>query len=174
MVLLESLSLDLGEELKPFDLANANTEADYLNGAKVSDKDLTKDFTLVAFICNHCPYVHKIAADFAQLAISEKYRLEVVAISANDPDYRSEDGFDKMPAFAKEYGFTFPYLFDETQEVAKAYQAVCTPDLYLFHKRKLVYHARLEDMVKAMDEVEEHGVVQLHQLPSIGCSIKWF
>ena len=167
MVLLESNSgINFGSEMKPFDLP------DTVSGKSFSDKDFDKKITLIAFICNHCPYVVKIVKDFSALAKKYSDTVQFLAISANDPDYREEDSPENMTKFAKENDFSFPYLFDETQEIAKAYGAVCTPDIYVYKDKKLVYHGRFEDLDKALGELNS-GDISFEQLPSIGCSIKW-
>lgn len=142
---------------------------------------------LVMFICNHCPYVKAVrekiiraARDLAALGIG------VVAISANDPTDYPEDSFDNMKQVAREFGYPFPYLFDETQEVAKAYGAVCTPDFFGYDKDlKLRYRGRLDssgrsaapdarrELYEAMKQVAETGAGPHEQIPSVGCSIKW-
>lgn len=143
--------------------------------------------TVVAFICNHCPYVKAIhgllirdARDLAKLGVS------MVAISANDVETFPEDGFDNMVRVAREKGFPFPYLFDETQDVARAWGAVCTPDFFGFDKKLgLQYRGRLDasktspvpgarrDLYEAMKQVAETGRGPEEQIPSMGCSIKW-
>lgn len=170
MVLLESSRDEMGWELKEFELPN-------VDGSNFSSKDIDKSLVLVAFICNHCPYVIKIIKDFSQLAKNHADSTQFVAISANDPDYREEDSFENMKLFAKDHDFIFPYLFDESQEVAKAYGAVCTPDLFLFKKLedqyKLVYHGKFESLNTAINELKESHETSFAQHPSIGCSIKW-
>ncbi|MES1201473.1 MAG: thioredoxin family protein [Pseudomonadota bacterium] len=142
---------------------------------------------LVAFICNHCPYVVHIADAFAALAREyEAKGLAVVAISANDVGSYPQDGPDKMADFAKAHGFTFPYLYDDSQDVARAYQAICTPDLYLFDAaRKLVYRGQFDGtrpnrgtptgagLRAAADAVLAGRAPSAEQTPSVGCSIKW-
>lgn len=167
MVLLESnSSIDSGSEMKAFDLP------DTVSGKNFSSEDIDKKIVLVAFICNHCPYVIKIIEGFSQLAKKYSDTVQFIAISANDPDYTSEDSPENMTKFAKENDFSFPYLFDETQEIAKAYGAVCTPDIYVYKDKKLAYHGRFEDLEKALLELGS-GNISFEQLPSIGCSIKW-
>jgi peroxiredoxin len=142
---------------------------------------------LVAFICNHCPYVVHIADAFA--AFAREYQdkgLAVVAISANDVRSHPQDAPDKMADFAKAHGFTFPYLYDEPQDAARAYGAVCTPDFFLFDaNRKLVYRGQFDDtrpgrgaptgadLRAAADAVLAGGKPSADQKPSVGCSIKW-
>ena len=143
--------------------------------------------TLVAFICNHCPYVKAVlprlvrdAKDLASLGIS------TVAISANDATNYPQDSFENMAAVAKQHGFPFPYLYDESQAVARAYGAVCTPDFFGFNaKLELQYRGRLDetrmtpvpgarrDLYEAMKQVAETGEGPRDQVPSMGCSIKW-
>ncbi len=144
--------------------------------------------TLVMFICNHCPYVLAVldriirdARDLQDLGIG------VVAISSNDPEAYPEDSFENMKKMAEERGFPFPYLFDESQEVARAYGAACTPDFFGFNKDlALQYRGRLDasrkeagppdlrrDLYEAMKQVAETGRGPEEQIPSMGCSIKW-
>jgi peroxiredoxin len=143
---------------------------------------------LVAFICNHCPYVKHIAAGF--LAFAREYQpkgLAIVAISANDPAAYPEDAPEAMAREAQRAGYPFPYLFDETQAVARAYGAVCTPDFFLFDRaRKLAYRGRFDasrpnsgvpvtgaDLRAAADAVLAGRPASAEQHPSVGCSIKW-
>jgi peroxiredoxin len=142
---------------------------------------------LVAFICNHCPYVVHIADAFAAFASEYKDKgLPTVAISANDVRTHPQDGPDKMGEFARAHHFTFPYLYDETQETAKAYGAVCTPDLFLFDaNKKLVYRGQFDssrpgrgaptgaDLRAAADAMLAGRKLSDDQTPSVGCSIKW-
>lgn len=143
--------------------------------------------TLVAFICNHCPYVKAVlprlvrdAKELAQLGIS------TVAISANDAVNYPQDSFANMAAVARQHGFPFPYLYDEAQVVARAYGAVCTPDFFGFNARLgLQYRGRLDetrmtpvpdarrDLYEAMKQVAETGEGPREQVPSMGCAIKW-
>ena len=125
---------------------------------------------VVMFICNHCPYVkrslERILRDSRDLA---KQGIGSIAIMPNDPGYNAEDSFDNMQLIAREKSFPFPYVIDETQEVARAYDAVCTPDFYAFDAGlELRYHGRLDDLVTAMT-----GTAPAKPINSIGCSIKW-
>ena len=140
--------------------------------------------TLIMFICNHCPYVlavkDRIIRDATEL---KSLGIGVAAISSNDVEAYPQDGFEKM----KEEGYPFPYLFDESQEVARAYDAVCTPDFFGFNARgELQYRGRLDasrketgpanlrrDLFEAMKQVAETGHGPEEQVPSMGCSIKW-
>ena len=144
--------------------------------------------TLVMFICNHCPYVlavlDRIVRDAG--ALQEK-GIGVIAINANDPVQYPEDSFDNMIALAEKAGFTFPYVFDETQDIARAYDAVCTPDFFGFNADLgLQYRGRLDasrkeaapadvrrDLFEAMCQVAETGKGPAEQISSMGCSIKW-
>ena len=143
---------------------------------------------LVMFICNHCPYVKsirdRIVRDTRELM---EYGVNTVAIMSNDPAEYEEDSFDNMQKIAKQFDFPFPYLLDETQQVAKAYGAVCTPDFFGYNKSmKLQYRGRLDasrkeaaaadvkrDLFDAMKQVAQTGHGPEQQIPSMGCSIKW-
>jgi len=129
-----------------------------------------KNGLVVMFICNHCPYVKRsidrIVADCKALAA---VGIGSIAVMPNDPAYNGEDSFDNMQRVAKEKGFPFPYVIDETQDVARAYDAVCTPDFYAYDANlELRYHGRLEDLVSAMT-----ATPPARPANSIGCSIKW-
>ncbi len=144
--------------------------------------------TLVMFICNHCPYVKairdRLVRDTRELL---DYGVKSVAIMSNDPSLYEEDSFENMKRVAREYDFPFPYLFDETQEVAKAYGAVCTPDFFGYNADlELQYRGRLDasrkeaappdarrELFEAMKQVAETGRGPEEQIPSMGCSIKW-
>jgi peroxiredoxin len=147
-----------------------------------------KNGLVVAFICNHCPYVQaiadKIVRDSAALA---KIGIGFVGINSNDVEAYPDDSFDNMKLFAAKHSFNFPYLFDETQEVAKAYDAVCTPDFFCFDRNlKLQYRGRLDsagksdvpdakrELFNAMEIIARgESIENIRQYPSIGCSIKW-
>ncbi len=141
------------------------------------------------FICNHCPYVIAIQERLNELA--KKYtsqKVGFIGINSNDASTYPEDSFEKMKDRAKEQGFVFPYVQDETQEVAKAYGALCTPDLFLFKKENdwtLKYRGRLDDSWKdpskvtqtdladAIDDLLSGHLIQKEIVPSMGCSLKW-
>jgi len=143
--------------------------------------------TVVVFICNHCPYVKAIVDRLVRDAKElMEHGIGFVAISSNDANYREEDSFENMKIFAEKHGFPFPYLYDESQEVAKAYGAVCTPDFFGFNaNRELQYRGRLDEsrkepvpnarreLFEAMMQIAETGKGPEKQYPSIGCSIKW-
>lgn len=167
MVLLESNSLEYGKAMQDFNLT------DTVSGKTISNQDLDKDLVVIAFICNHCPYVVRIIQDFAALATKTKNFVNWIAISANDPDYREEDSPENMVKFAAKYNFSFPYLFDESQEVARRFGAVCTPDIFLYKKGNLVYHARFEDLERALNDLKTNDKISFQDKVSAGCSIKW-
>jgi len=145
---------------------------------------------LVAFICNHCPYVKHIRSKFAEVANEYQARgVAVVAINSNDVANYPDDSPEKMAEEIRSAGYRFPYLYDETQEVAMAYQAACTPDFFLFDgERRLVYRGQFDDsrpkvenpppvtgkdLRAALDAVLAHEAVTAEQRPSLGCNIKW-
>jgi len=178
-----STMLPLGTEAPDFSLA------DVVSGRTVTLSDFENEYALlVMFICRHCPYVKHVRAEIARLARDhDASGLGVVGISSNDPDAYPEDAPENLAADAVEAGYVFPYLFDETQEVAKAYTAACTPDFFLFDRdRRLVYRGQLdasrpgngvpvtgEDLRSAIDAVLGGRPVAEEQRPSVGCSIKW-
>jgi peroxiredoxin len=125
---------------------------------------------VVMFICNHCPYVKRSIDRIVRDCLELQSRgIGSIAVMSNDPAYNAEDSFDNMKRLARDKGFPFPYVLDETQDVARAYDAVCTPDFYGFdEKLQLRYHGRLEELVQAMT-----GAPPAKPVNSIGCSIKW-
>lgn len=144
--------------------------------------------TLVMFICNHCPYVKAVVDRLVRDARDlQAQGIGVVAIMSNDTEKYPEDSFENMKSFAAAHGFTFPYLIDGSQQVARAYDAVCTPDFFGFDKDLgLQYRGRLDesrkeaaaptarrDLFEAMRQVAETGHGPAEQIPSMGCSIKW-
>jgi peroxiredoxin len=144
--------------------------------------------TLIMFICNHCPYVQAVADRMVRDANGLRaLGIGVAAIMSNDVEAYPEDGFDNMKLFAARHGFAFPYLYDESQQVARAYDAVCTPDFFGFDADLgLQYRGRLDesrkqaapvdvrrDLFEAMRQVAETGRGPVDQIPSMGCSIKW-
>jgi peroxiredoxin len=182
VTLTPSTMLALGTPAPEFSLKDTS-------GKKVSLADFSdKDALLVVFMCNHCPYVRHIADKFS--AFAQEYQakgLAVVGISSNDADNYPDDGPEKMAEEAERRGYSFPYLYDEDQEVAKAYRAACTPDFFLFDKsRNLVYRGQFDssrpkneepvtgaDMRAAVDAVLSGKSPASDQVPSIGCNIKW-
>ena len=173
----------IGMELPSFELA------DVASGKIFSPASFeAAPALLVVFLCNHCPYVKHIRSALAEFAREYDERgLAIVGISSNDPESHPEDGPEGMRAEAREAGYVFPYLFDESQEVARAFRAACTPDFFLFDaERKLAYRGQFdgsrpgnevavtgEDLRRATDLVLEGGRPPEDQVPSIGCNIKW-
>ena len=160
-----------------------------VDGRKWSLRDCTgENGVLVMFICNHCPFVkairERLVRDCRELA---EHGVGAVAVMSNDPTDYPEDSFDNMKRVAEEFRFPFPYLMDETQEVAKAYGAMCTPDFFGYNKNlQLQFRGRLDasgqkpaptgarrELFDAMVEVAETGAGPDEQIPSVGCSIKW-
>ena len=147
-----------------------------------------KKALLVMFICRHCPYVEHVKKELANIGKSYAQKeIGIIAISSNDIQNYPEDRPERLKAMAEELGFNFPYCYDETQEVAKAFSAACTPDFFLYDRgRKLVYRGQLDDsrpgngkpltgrdLRKAIDQVLTDQPVTPHQTPSMGCNIKW-
>jgi peroxiredoxin len=182
MVAVNSTMLPLGTRAPDFQLADTNGKM-----VSVADFEKAKAF-LVAFICNHCPYVKHIRSGLAQLARDYVSRgVSIVAISSNDVENYPQDSPRKMAEEAKAAGYIFPYLYDETQDVAKAYRAACTPDFYLFDGgQRLAYRGQFDDsrpgnnvpvtgkdMRAALDALLAGKPVPASQKASIGCNIKW-
>jgi peroxiredoxin len=181
MVAVNSTMLPLGTAAPDFRLPDTD-------GHAVSLSDFRGKPLLVAFICNHCPYVKHIRPGLAQLARDYRPRgVAVVGINANDVANYPDDSPANMKREVKSAGYLFPYLYDESQAVAKAYRAACTPDLYLFDKdHRLVYRGQFDDsrpgngvpltgkdLRAALDAVLSGKPVPAAQKPSIGCNIKW-
>jgi peroxiredoxin len=138
-------------------------------------------------MCNHCPYVKAVTDRLAELhKVFSGRGVQIFGINPNDPEMYPEDSFENMIKFANEYGLEFPYLVDDTQEIAKAYDAVCTPDIYVYDKdRKLRYRGRIDDnwkdasavtsrdLFNAIDLLLAGKEIDFKQIPSMGCSIKW-
>lgn len=182
MVSLETPVCEFGKPAIDFDLPG-------VDGRRWTLQDCRgENGILVMFICNHCPYVkavrERIVRDTNELL---EYGIRSVAIMSNDPTDYAEDSFENMKKVAEQYGFRFPYLFDQTQEVAQAYGAVCTPDFFGYNANlKLQYRGRLDasrkettppsvrrDLFEAMRQVAETGNGPQEQIASMGCSIKW-
>jgi peroxiredoxin len=183
MAAVNSTMLDLGTKAPTFSLKNTKGETVSLEQA-TGEKGL-----LVAFWCNHCPYVKHIRDHFLTLAGDWMNRgVGVVAIMSNDAENYPQDAPDKMVEEAEKFDYPFPYLFDEDQKVAHAYRAACTPDFFLFDQNlKLVYRGQFDgsrpmkvvvpvtgqDMAKAIDQLIDGEPIPHEQIPSIGCNIKW-
>jgi peroxiredoxin len=179
---IESTMLALGTAAPSFALPNPAT------GATVGLDELTGSALVVTFICNHCPYVQHVAAGLAELGRDlADQGVAMVAISSNDVVNYPQDGPEQMVAEARRHGWTFPYLYDETQDVARAFSAACTPDTFVFDgQHRLVYRGQLDDsrprnelpvtaadVRAAVDAVLAGRPVAAEQRPSIGCGIKW-
>ncbi|WP_133131391.1 thioredoxin family protein [Legionella yabuuchiae] len=183
MVRTPSTMVELGSEAPGFTLT------DVLSGSQINLKGYKgEQATVVMFICNHCPYVKHINHELTRLA--KDYQLKgvnFIAINSNDVENYPDDSPAHMIKTAKEHGYPFPYLFDETQEVAKAYRAACTPDFYVYDDQlKLVYRGQLDDsrpgnnlipdgssIRSALDALLAGEEVPQDQKPSLGCNIKW-
>lgn len=182
MVRTQSTMLPLGTKAPEFTLPDCK-------GGTVSSKDYEgAPALLVMFICNHCPYVKHVREELAKLGKDYQGKgVAVVAISSNDADNYPDDSPELMAREASEAGYTFPYLYDEDQSVAKAYRAACTPDFYVFDKdQKLAYRGQLDssrpnsgvpvtgqDLRAAIDAVLSGTPLPTEQTPSLGCNIKW-
>jgi peroxiredoxin len=181
MVKTASTMRQLGAPAPDFSLLN-------VDGKTVSLSDFRGKPTLVMFICNHCPFVKHIAGELAKLGAEYQAKgVAVVAINSNDASKYPDDSPERMVQEVELRGYTFPYLYDETQEVAKAYQAACTPDFFLFDKdHRLFYRGQLDasrpqngipvtgsDLRAALDAVLAGQPAPEKQVPSIGCNIKW-
>jgi peroxiredoxin len=182
MTATASTMLPLGTQAPDFALPDTSG-----NTVTLSDFN-DKKALLVIFMCNHCPFVKHVLEDMVNLIREcQQKGLAVVGINSNDVENYPEDSPDMMATVAKEKGFTFPYLYDESQQVAKSYQAACTPDFFLFDKdKKLVYRGQMDDsrpgnnipvtgldLRKAIDSVLERKKPIKGQKPSMGCNIKW-
>lgn len=180
---VSSANIELGTLAPKFDLL------DTVSGKMISLDQIKSDkATVVMFICNHCPYVKHINKEVVKLANEFIAKgISFAAISSNDVMNYPEDSPEKMKELAEQINLPFPYLYDETHEIAKAYGAECTPDIYVFDSNlKLVYHGQFDDsrpgnnipvtgkdLRSALNNILEGKPVDTHQVPSIGCSIKW-
>ena len=183
MTLTKTPICDFGKKAEKFKLkstANKVISLDEIKGEKG---------TLIMFICNHCPYVKAVIQDIVNDCKElEKYGVKSVAICSNDVKNYPEDSFDKMIEFSINHNFSFPYLHDETQEIAKKYDAVCTPDFFGYNNElELHYRGRIRelkelkpvksgdsDLLNAMKMIAKTGQGPKDQIPSMGCNIKWF
>ncbi len=182
MSLTKTPICDFGKKAESFELNSTENKVISLNDIK------GKNGTLVMFICNHCPYVKAVIEEIVQDCKKLKANgINSLAISSNDVKNYPEDSFDNMIKFSRDHNFNFPYLFDETQEVAKKYGAVCTPDFFGYNKNlELQYRGRIRelkdlkpvgngisDLYKAMIQISQTGNGPKEQIPSMGCNIKW-
>ncbi|MFM8525831.1 MAG: thioredoxin family protein [Cyanobacteriota bacterium] len=184
MALTPSTMLELGTPLPPFRLPSVLAAADAppLESSSLDDRPV-----LVLFLSAHCPYVKHIEAELSRLAADYGDRIQLIGIASNSLHTHPQDGPDGLRAQARSRGWTFPYLHDATQSVARAFQAACTPDPFLFDSRHhLVYRGQLDgsrpgnaqpcdghDLRAALDAVLSGQTVNPDQRPSIGCNIKW-
>ncbi len=181
MTLLKSLQLPMGSDIIDFNLPATD-------GKNYSPSDFAdKKALIIIFMCNHCPYVQAIMDRLIQLQSDYTGKdVQIIGINSNESDNYPDDSFENMQKVVGEYGINFVYLHDESQEVAKAYQAQCTPDIYVFNQgRKLAYHGRLDDnwqdeggvqkqgLREALDAMLSGNPVSDEQYSSMGCSIKW-
>lgn len=183
MVLTASKMLELGTEAPDFTLTDA------VSGKKLSLKQLKSPTgTVIMFICNHCPFVKHIQKKLVEVAKQYQAKgTQFIAISSNDASDYPEDGPEKMKSVAEQFDYPFPYLYDETQDVAQQYEAACTPDFYVFDKNlKCVYRGRFDDstpgqnkpvtgkdLSAALDAILSGKTPNTDQQPSMGCNIKW-
>lgn len=183
MALTESTMMKLGTTAPDFTLPDA------VSGKKMSLSQFQPSkATVIMFICNHCPYVIHIHDTLLKVASHyQKKGIQFIAINSNDVKKYPDDSPEKMKKLAQQSGFSFPYLFDETQNVAKAYDAACTPDFFIFDKHlHCVYRGRFdesspgrntpvtgEDLTNALDAILAGKPVNAQQKPSMGCNIKW-
>lgn len=178
----------LGTSAPDFELPATNPSVDGAEGETRALSDYADaEALVVVFTCNHCPYARHAEDALIQAAQDYKPRgVQFVAISSNDPGRFPEDAPEKMAERAEAKRYPFPYLYDETQGVAKAYGAVCTPDVFVYDQnRRLAYRGRIDetrpnqgkatgaDLRQALDELLRDGEVHLEQVPSMGCNIKW-
>ena len=183
MTLTKTPICDFGKKADFFELKSIENKLINLNDIK------GKNGTLIMFICNHCPYVKAVIDDIVNDCKNlEKEEIKSVAIMSNDQKNYPEDSFENMISFSKKYKFNFPYLVDETQKVAKTYDAVCTPDFFGYNANlELQYRGRIRelkdlkpvksgesDLLKAMKLIAKTGKGPENQIPSMGCNIKWF
>jgi len=183
MVLTKTPICNFGENAKNFNLLSTENKKLSLNDVK------GENGTLVMFICNHCPYVKAVIKDLVNdVKFLENLGIKSVGIMSNDVKNYPDDSFENMISFSKLHSFTFPYLIDEKQNVAKEYGAVCTPDFFGYNKNlELQYRGRIRelknlkpvregdsDLKIAMKLVAETGKGPKDQIPSMGCNIKWF
>ncbi|MFA6920342.1 MAG: thioredoxin family protein [Gallionella sp.] len=181
MVSLQPPLCDFGKDAPDFDLPGVDGVRYNLANAR------GENGLLVMFICNHCPYVKSIRDRLVRDTLELKqHGINSIAIMSNDPSEYAEDSFDNMKSVAEQYGYPFPYVWDETQQVAKEYGAVCTPDFFGFNAdMELQYRGRLDasrkeavldaprDLFEAMLQVAKTGLGPREQIASMGCSIKW-
>jgi peroxiredoxin len=167
----------IGDKMPPFTLPATD-------GKQYTDESFGKEILVVAFICNHCPYVLASIERLRQLSIDFP-RVQFIGINANDPVKYPQDSFERMKEFVGEKQISFPYLFDESQEVAKAFHGVLTPHVMVFKNKMLVYNGGIDDNCEDANNVQEHWLADTltslmngetpakQETPCVGCSIKW-
>lgn len=181
MALLESTMPPLGTPVHDFSLEGIDSKTHSLKSYS------EKEIIVIIFMCNHCPYVKAVLKRI--IALQNEFidrGVQFIGINSNDATRYPDDSLENMKIIAKENDFSFPYLIDPSQEVAKSYDAVCTPDLYVYGKnRKLVYRGRIDDnwedsekvtqqdLKLALENILSREVITSKQIPSMGCSIKW-
>ena len=183
MTLTKTPICNFGEKAKDFNLLSTENKKVSLGNVK------GERGTLIMFICNHCPYVKAIIKDIVQdVKFLESLGIKSTAIMSNDVKNYPEDSFENMISFSKFHAFSFPYVIDDTQEIAKEYGAVCTPDFFGYNKKlELQYRGRIRELKNlkpvrkgdtdlhiAMKQIAESGIGPKNQIPSMGCNIKWF
>lgn len=181
---MHSTKSDLGSKAHPFSLKGADGKTYSLDSFK------DKKALLIVFMCNHCPYVIAVHGRLSRYARDYAAKgVAVIGINSNDPNYKDADSFENMIKTSKEWNLPFPYVMDETQKVARDYDAVCTPDPYLYENTSngfvLRYRGRLDDNWKDESQIKEQTLknvtdqllsgqaINPDQIPSMGCSIKW-
>lgn len=169
MALMETPPAQIGWQAADFNLKGVDGKFHTLASCKLENG------LVVMFICNHCPYVQRVLDKIISAAAKLKSEgIGVVGIMSNDVENYPDDNFDNMKKLSEEKNFPFPYVIDETQSVAKTYDAVCTPDFFGFDKdMKLQYRGRIEELQEAMLEIAKVGNYKSKQLNSMGCNIKW-
>ena len=182
MALTKTPICNFGEKAKSFKLKGVDGKFHSL------DDHIGKNGLVIMFICNHCPYVKAVIRDIVEdCKILKNDGINSIAIMSNDTKEFPDDSFENMQIFSKKFNFTFPYLIDETQEIAKKYGAVCTPDFFGYNnKLELQYRGRIRelrdlkpvvsgesDLMKAMQLIIKTGDGPKEQIPSMGCNIKW-
>ena len=179
MALTESTMVNLGSKAPHFNLLG--TDGEY-----VDIEQFKANVLVVIFTCNHCPYAKAVEDRIIELGNAYSKTVDFVLISSNDAENYPADSPERMAEQSKNKDYPFPYLFDETQKVAKAYSAVCTPDIFLYDRnRKLRYRGRLDDnwrepkkvtreeLKMAIDSTLNDNEIEFTQMPSMGCNIKW-
>ena len=181
MGLMHSTMVPLGTPAVSFELSGSDSKVYSLES--FADKTVL----VIIFMCNHCPYVKAVLQRLIDLQKETEYRgVQLVGINSNDAQRYPDDSLENMQIITREKGINFPYLFDYSQQTARAYNAVCTPDIYVYGlERKLIYRGRIDDdweheekvtqrdLKEALDYIIAGKEIPFEQIPSMGCSIKW-